>query len=113
VADVAAANAFYADLFDLEIGMDQGWVGTVLSPDAPAVQLSVVTRDATAAVDAAVSVGVSDIDAVYARAVAGGVEIVHPLTDEAWGVRRFFLRDADGNVVNVVSHHAEAADLDP
>ena len=33
-----------------------------------------------------------------------GDEIVHPLTDEPWGVRRFFVRDPDGNVVNVLSH---------
>jgi len=31
-------------------------------------------------------------------------EIVHPLTQEPWGVRRFFVRDPDGNVINVVSH---------
>jgi hypothetical protein len=30
---------------------------------------------------------------------------VHPITDEQWGVRRFFVRDPDGKVVNVVSHH--------
>ena len=29
---------------------------------------------------------------------------VHPVTDEEWGVRRFFFRDPDGNVVNVVAH---------
>ena len=29
---------------------------------------------------------------------------VHPLTTEAWGVRRFFVRAPDGNVVNVVRH---------
>ncbi len=32
------------------------------------------------------------------------VDIVHPLTDEAWGVRRFFVRDPDGHVINVLSH---------
>jgi catechol 2,3-dioxygenase-like lactoylglutathione lyase family enzyme len=36
--------------------------------------------------------------------VAAGVEIVHPLSDEEWGVRRFFFRDPSGNVVNVLSH---------
>ena len=33
-----------------------------------------------------------------------GAEIVHPLTDEPWGVRRFFVRDPDGHVVNVLEH---------
>jgi predicted enzyme related to lactoylglutathione lyase len=103
VSDVAAANAFYADVLGLSIGMDQGWVGTVVA-ESPSVQLSVVTRDATAPVDAAVSVGVTDVDAVYERVVTAGGEIVHPVTDEPWAVRRFFFRDPDGNIVNVVAH---------
>jgi len=36
--------------------------------------------------------------------VAEGAQIVHPLTDEPWGVRRFFVRDPDGNIVNVLAH---------
>ena len=34
-----------------------------------------------------------------------GVEIVHPLTVETWGVHRFLFRAPDGTVVNVVEHH--------
>jgi hypothetical protein len=29
---------------------------------------------------------------------------VHPLTDEPWGVRRFFVRDPSGKVLNILSH---------
>ena len=39
-----------------------------------------------------------------ASIVARGYEIVHPLTEEPWGVRRFFVRAPDGNVINMVSH---------
>jgi uncharacterized glyoxalase superfamily protein PhnB len=52
-----------------------------------------VSGDATAAVDSQLSVGVADIDSAYADAQRRGYEIVHPLTDETWGVRRFFVRD--------------------
>jgi uncharacterized glyoxalase superfamily protein PhnB len=52
----------------------------------------------------AVSVEVDDVDAAYAAAVARGSEIVHPLTDEPWGVRRFFVRDPTGNVINILGH---------
>ncbi len=51
-----------------------------------------------------VSPQVDDVDAAYAAAVREGAEIVHPLTDEPWGVRRFFVRDPDGHVINVLSH---------
>ena len=33
-----------------------------------------------------------------------GYKIVHPITTEPWGVRRFLVRAPDGNVVNVVRH---------
>jgi hypothetical protein len=33
-------------------------------------------------------------------------EIVYALTDEPWGVRRFFVRDPNGMVINVMSHHS-------
>jgi uncharacterized glyoxalase superfamily protein PhnB len=33
-----------------------------------------------------------------------GVEIVYPLRDEEWGVRRFMLREPSGTIVNVLSH---------
>ena len=51
-----------------------------------------------------IHVYVDDVDAVYARALADGYEIVHPLTDEEWGVRRFFVRTPQGVVVNVLAH---------
>ena len=45
-----------------------------------------------------------DVDAAYAEAQELGYEIVHPLTTEAWGVHRFFVRAPDGTVINVVGH---------
>jgi uncharacterized glyoxalase superfamily protein PhnB len=49
-------------------------------------------------------VQVDDVDAAYARAMEAGAEVVHPLTDEPWGVRRFFVCDPDGNVLDILSH---------
>jgi predicted enzyme related to lactoylglutathione lyase len=51
-----------------------------------------------------VSIDVADVDAVHARAVAQNLQIVYPLTNEPWGVRRFFLVDPDGTILNVLSH---------
>jgi uncharacterized glyoxalase superfamily protein PhnB len=56
-----------------------------------------------------ISTEVADVDAAHADALARGLEIVHPLTDEPWGIRRFFVREPSGTVVNVASH---IADLD-
>jgi uncharacterized glyoxalase superfamily protein PhnB len=62
------------------------------------------THDATAPVVPNFSIQVDDVDAAYTTAAEAGAEIVHPLTDEPWGVRRFFVRDRDGRILNVLSH---------
>jgi len=97
------AKSFYGEVFGLRPAMDQGWIVTLADPDRPDVQISLMTHDQTAPVvpDA---VQVDDVDAAHDAAVRLGAEIVYPMTDEPWGVRRFFVRDPDGHVLNVLSH---------
>ena len=98
-----ASRRFYTDVLGLVPVMDQGWIVT-LAAGPGGGQVSLMTHDATAPVVPVMSVEVDDVDAAYAAAVATGAEIVHPLTDEPWGVRRFFARDPAGHVVNVLAH---------
>ena len=100
----AETRDFFVDLLGFEVAMDIGWVVTVASPTDPAVQVSIIGNDDMAA--PGISVGVDDVDAVHAKAVEQGREIVYPLRDEEWGVRRFMLREPSGTVVNVVSHRS-------
>jgi predicted enzyme related to lactoylglutathione lyase len=102
--DTHAGRDFYADFLGLERAMDMGWIVTYRSPNDPTVQVSIVSRDETAPEDSTISIGVSDVDEAYAEAQHRGYEIVHPLTEEPWGVRRFFVRDPNGVVVNIVAH---------
>ena len=105
-ADPAAGASFYADVLGLEVAMDLGWIVTFAAPDNPAAQISVLREDATAPVTPDASVEVDDVDAAHAAARRLGCEIVHPLTDEPWGVRRFFVREPTGRILNVLSHPA-------
>lgn len=102
VTDLAEAVHLHMRIFAMRVVMDHGWIVTLA--DDHGHQLSFMTRDATAPVNPDVSVFVDDVDAAHEMARASGSEIVHPLTDEPWGVRRFFIRDAAGNVVNVGMH---------
>lgn len=94
---------FYG-LLGLEEVMNLGWVMAMASPGNPTAQVIFSTQDRSAPVVPDMSIEVEDVDAVYAAMVAGGAEIVHPLQDEEWGVRRFFVVDPNGKVVNVLSH---------
>ena len=98
-----ASSGFY-QLLGFREEMNLGWVVTLVSPSNPTAQVILITNDAAASVNPDLSVEVDDVDAAYEAVRATGAEIVHPITDEQWGVRRFFVRDPDGKVVNVVSH---------
>ncbi|MFE8005332.1 VOC family protein [Streptomyces sp. NPDC057418] len=97
------SREFYG-LLGFEEVMNHGWITTLASPSAPAVQISVITSDKTAPVTPDMSIEVDDVDAAYAVMRESGAEIVHPLQDEEWGVRRFLVRDPSGRVVNVLGH---------
>jgi predicted enzyme related to lactoylglutathione lyase len=105
VVDVDEARVFYMDYLGLSVEeMNLGWVARFSTPDGRA-SVQVVTRDESAPVDSQLSVHVGDeVEEAYAEAQRRGYEIVHPLTTEPWGVRRFFVRAPNGTVVNIVSH---------
>ena len=101
---LAVSTAFYSDVLGLQPVMGHGWIVTLADALQPGAQISLMTRDETAPFIPDASVQVDDVDACHAAALRAGAEIVHPLTNEPWGVRRFFLRDPDGHVINVLSH---------
>jgi predicted enzyme related to lactoylglutathione lyase len=102
VADVEAAKSFYAGYLGLGTEeFNMGWVARYTSPDTGA-SVQLLTRDAAAPEDPVISVHADDVERAYEEAQQLGYEIVHPLTTEPWGVRRFLVRAPDGNVVNVV-----------
>ena len=104
VADLRRSVAEHAEVLGLRVLMDHGWIVTLGDDDGH--QLSVMTEDASAPVNPDVSVFVDDVREAFANARAAGLEIVHPLTDEPWGVTRFFYRGSDGRVINVGTHTA-------
>lgn len=104
VADIEATKGFYANYLGLsDEEFNLGWVARYTAPDGKA-DVQLVTGDATASEDSVISVHTTDVDAAYDEARQLGYEIVHPLTTEPWGVRRFFVRAPDGNVINIVNH---------
>jgi catechol 2,3-dioxygenase-like lactoylglutathione lyase family enzyme len=102
VADIEAAKDFYTGYLGLTTEeFNLGWVARYVSPETGA-HLQLVTHDAAAPEVPVISVLTDDVDGAHAEAESLGYEIVHPLTTEEWGVRRFFVRAPDGTVINVV-----------
>lgn len=104
VGNIEESKGFYLDYLGLGCEeFNMGWVARFTAPESGA-SVQLVTRDETAPDDAKISVHTNDVDGAYEEAQRLGYDIVHPLTTEAWGVRRFLVRAPDGNIVNVVRH---------
>ena len=75
-----------------------------MSAGNPTAQITVLQAPTSPIPNPSVSIEVEDVDAVHAKAVGLGLEIVYPLTHAPWGVRRFFVTDPNSVVVHVMSH---------
>jgi predicted enzyme related to lactoylglutathione lyase len=95
---------FYTDLFGLGVLMDFGWIVTLGSEKRATTQVSLMSEGGSGTPVPDLSIEVDDVDAVHDRARAMDCEISYDLTDEPWGVRRFFVADPTGKVLNVLSH---------
>ena len=99
-----ASRQFYVDVLGLEVAMDMGFIVTLVSPSNPTAQISLMRDDDSSTILPQISIEVGDVDDVHSRAVSHGLNIVYPLTNEPWGVRRFFVTDPNGIIINVMCH---------
>jgi catechol 2,3-dioxygenase-like lactoylglutathione lyase family enzyme len=105
-ADVEAADAFYRDLLGLDLVMDHGWIRTYASAEKMTVQVSVARQGGSDTPVPDLSIEVDDLAEALRRVEAGGVPIEYGPVSEPWGVRRFYVRDPLGKLVNILQHVA-------
>ena len=98
------AAAFYRDLLGLDLVMDLGWIATYAANCMASPQISFAVEGGSGTPVPDLSIEVDDVDDIYDRAVRAGFEISYDIVTEPWGVRRFFVRDSFGKIVNVLSH---------
>ncbi len=102
--DPAKAEAFYRDLFGLELLMDLGWVKTFGSTEPTVAQVTVASEGGSGTPVPDLSFEVDDLSEALRRAKRAGVAIEYGPTEEPWGVRRFYVRDPFGKLINVLEH---------
>lgn len=103
-ADPSAAKRFYGDVFGLDLLMDLGWIATYGSDQKMTTQLSIMSEGGSGTPVPDLSIEVDDVDAALARVTNAGIPPEYGPADEPWGVRRFFVRDPFGKLVNVLAH---------
>lgn len=102
--DPAAAKMFYQDVLGLQIVMDLGWIVTFASEADMSPQVSIASQGGSGTPVPDISIEVDDVDSVYEKVKQLGCEILYDLCNEDWGVRRFYVRDPAGKVINILSH---------
>jgi catechol 2,3-dioxygenase-like lactoylglutathione lyase family enzyme len=103
---VAAAKAFYGDVLDMQVVMDFGWIVTFAAEASATPQVSVASEGGSGTSVPDLSIEVDNLDEVHRRAVAGGFVIAYGPVTEPWGVRRFYVHDPFGRLVNILTHTA-------
>ena len=98
------SRQFYVDVLGLEVAMDMGCIVTLVSPINPTAQVTLMRDDESSAILPQMSIEVADVDDVHERAKSRGFKVVYPLTNEPWGIRRFFVTDPNGTIINVMCH---------
>ncbi|KMQ64731.1 glyoxalase [Chryseobacterium angstadtii] len=102
--DLSKADLFYQDILGLETIMDHGWIKTFGNHEEAKVQISFAAQGGNDTKVPLLSIEVDNADELYEKVKQAGFEITYPITDEDWGVRRFFVKDPFGNLINILSH---------
>lgn len=102
--DLSLAQRFYGDILGLDLLMDHGWIVTYGNGSTMQVQVSIASEGGSGTEVPDLSIEVDDIDAVLEDIRKADFEIVYGPADEPWGVRRFYVRDPFGRLINILAH---------
>src|SRR4051812_2920212 len=102
--DVDKANAFYEEILGLEVLMDLGWIRTYGSGSEMTIQVSVMSEGGSGTAVPDMSIEVDNVEEALARVRKAGIAIEYGPVTEPWGVRRFYVRDPFGKLVNILQH---------
>ncbi len=98
------ARAFYGDILGLEMAMDLGWIQTYVGSGNAVPQVSFAREGGSGTDVPDLSIEVDNLDEVYQNAIAAKIPVLYGPVEEPWGVRRFYLKDPFGRVVNILTH---------
>lgn len=102
--NISEAKTFYEDVLGLKVMMDHGWITTYGSDKEMTVQISFVSQGGSETPTPDLSIEVNDVDIAYKKMKDAGFQVEYGIVDEPWGVRRFYVRDPFGKLVNIVAH---------
>ena len=103
-SDIDRAEVFYHDVLGLDRVMDHGWLRTYGSDSKMSVQISFASEGGSGASVPDLSIEVDNIETILASVKKAGIPIEYGPQSEPWGVRRFYVRDPFGKLINILQH---------
>ncbi len=103
-AEPSAVDEFYRVILGLELVMDHGWIRTYAGPTKMAVQISFAGQGGSDTPVPDLSIEVDDLAEVLRRVQKSKIPVEYGPTSEPWGVRRFYVRDPLGKLINILQH---------
>jgi catechol 2,3-dioxygenase-like lactoylglutathione lyase family enzyme len=103
-SDVEKASAFYKEVLGLKVLMDLGWIRTYGSGSKMTIQISVLSEGGSGTAVPDISIEVDDIEEALTRVQRASMPIEYGPKTEPWGVRRFYVRDPFGKLINILQH---------
>lgn len=101
---VSAAKSFHQDVLGLDLLMDLGWIATYGSTDEMTIQISFASEGGSGTPTPDLSIEVDNVDEALIRVRRAGLPVEYGPADEPWGVRRVYVRDPFGKLVNILMH---------
>ena len=98
------AKAFYGDVLGLRIVMDLGWIITFAAESECAPQISFASNTGSGTRVPDLTIEVDNFGEIYERVCKARCKIEYGPANEPWGVRRFYVRDPFGRLVNIMAH---------
>jgi catechol 2,3-dioxygenase-like lactoylglutathione lyase family enzyme len=102
--DIALAKRFYQDVLGLDLLMDLGCIATYGSREQMSIQISFASQGGSRTPTPDLSIEVDDVEGALEGMRRAGFPIEYGPADEPWGVRRFYVRDPFGKLVNILAH---------
>lgn len=102
---------FYVELLGCKVNYDSDWYVQLSSPSNPELEFGIIRRNhelvpepyQTAPTGMYMTFVVANVDEIYAKAIAKGLEIIQEPRNEFYGQRRFLTVDPNGCLVDICS----------
>ncbi|MGP4106789.1 VOC family protein [Virgibacillus sp. L01] len=102
--DIKKARYFYEEVLGLDQLMNLEFLATYGSQEKMDTQINFLSEGGSGTPVPDLSIEVDDLDSALARIKKGKIPIEYGPANEPWGVRRFYVRDPFGKLINILIH---------